>query len=137
MSEIIFSNEGIENLIQTALKEANELGHSWIGSEHILLAYYKNTIPYIQLRAKIMHLYGNGTPIIDKEKIFDIFRNRYLTFKERLTLELENAIKHSKADITTKEFVLNFLKDVTSTAYEVVSQIEKPIVNYVEVEVYG
>lgn len=41
MSEIIFPNKEIENLIQTALKEADELGHSWIGSEHILLAYFE------------------------------------------------------------------------------------------------
>ena len=132
MNEIKYPNIEIENLIQNALKEANELGHSWIGSEHVLLAFYKNTMPYVQLRAKIMHLYGNGTPILDKEKVFDVFRNRYLTFEERLTLNLEVAIKYSRADITTKEFVHNFLKDINFTAYEVVTSIEKPIVNYFE-----
>ena len=41
MSEIIFPNKEIEIFIQPALKEANELGHSWIGSEHILLTYFE------------------------------------------------------------------------------------------------
>ena len=132
MNEIKYPNKEIENLVQNALKEANELGHSWIGSEHVLLAFYKNTMPYVQLRAKIMYLYGNGTPI-GGETIFDVFRQRNLTFKERLTLELENAIKDSNSEITPKEFVHNFLKDVNSTAYEVVINIENPVIDYFKI----
>lgn len=136
MNVIKFPNVRIEQLISNALLEANALGHTWIGSEHVLLAYYSATdayTAYTQIQKRIKQLYGNGTPLGDTVEVYDMSQQRKLTFEERITDELERAINCSDTNITDKEFIHNFLKDVTSTAYEVVINIENPVIDYFKI----
>lgn len=84
-----FTKKSVE-IINGAIELASQLGHTYVGSEHILLSIandgsttaaeilIENGIAYDELREEIIHLVGQGTPSILNQRFFTTAAKRIL-----------------------------------------------------------
>ncbi len=88
-------------IIEGAVELASELGHTYVGSEHILLSMtndgstgaaeilIENGVAYDELRAEIIQLVGQGTPSILNQRFFTTATKRILEVSYSIAMSLK------------------------------------------------
>lgn len=116
-------------IIEEAVRQASELGHTYIGSEHILLAMSRdasskasdilteNGASYDDIRRAIIDLVGQGAP--------SILNQRYFTTASRKILETacSIALKDKKKQAAPEHILAAIMKESSCSACAVIRKI--------------
>ena len=117
-------------IINGAVEEASELGHTYVGSEHILLSItndgstsaaeilIENGIAYDELRREIILLVGQGTP--------SILSQRYLTTAAKRILEhsYSFAVSDGKEQASTEHILAAIIQESSCSACTVIKKLD-------------
>ncbi|MDE6425153.1 MAG: ATP-dependent Clp protease ATP-binding subunit [Ruminococcus sp.] len=115
-------------IIENAVNIASELGHTYIGSEHILLSMaadstttaaeilIENGISYNDLRREVIHLVGQGTP--------SILNQRYFTTATKKILELsyDIAVTDKKRQATPEHILAAIIRESSCSACTIIKK---------------
>ena len=116
-------------IIENAVNIASELGHTYIGSEHILLSItadgttsaaeilIENGVSYDDLRREIIHLVGQGTP--------SILNQRYFTTATKKILESSYniALTDKKRQATPEHILSAIIRESSCSACTIIKKI--------------
>lgn len=116
-------------IIENAVNIASELGHTYIGSEHILLSVtadgttsaaeilIENGVSYDDLRREIIHLVGQGTP--------SILNQRYFTTATKKILESSYniALTDKKRQATPEHILSAIIRESSCSACTIIKKI--------------
>lgn len=116
-------------IIEGAVETASEMGHTYVGSEHILLAMTRdgtsvaaeilidNGVSYDDLRRVIVDLVGLGTP--------SILSHRYFTTATKRILENSYAIAQSdkKKQAAPEHILASIIKESSCSACTVIKKV--------------
>ncbi|MCM1506920.1 MAG: ATP-dependent Clp protease ATP-binding subunit [Ruminococcus flavefaciens] len=116
-------------IIENAVKIASELGHTYIGTEHILLSItadgttsaaeilMENGVTYDDLRREIVHVVGQGTP--------SILNQRYFTsaIKRILEASYEISVTDKKRQATPEHILTAVIRESTCCACKAIKKI--------------
>lgn len=115
-------------IIENAVNIASELGHTYIGSEHILLSItadgttgaseilIENGVAYDDLRREIIHLVGQGTP--------SILNQRYFTTATKKILEASYgiALTDKKRQATPEHILAAIIRESSCSACTIIKK---------------
>lgn len=115
-------------IIENAVSIASELGHTYIGSEHILLSItadgttgaaeilIENGVTYDDLRREIIHLVGQGTP--------SILNQRYFTTATKKILESSYsiALTDKKRQATPEHILAAIIRESSCSACTIIKK---------------
>ncbi|MDE6502153.1 MAG: ATP-dependent Clp protease ATP-binding subunit [Ruminococcus sp.] len=116
-------------IIENAVNIASELGHTYIGSEHILLSItadgttgaseilIENGVAYDDLRREVIHLVGQGTP--------SILNQRYFTTATKKILETSYniALTDKKRQATPEHILAAIIRESSCSACTIIKKI--------------
>ena len=116
-------------IIENAVNIASELGHTYVGSEHILLSVtadgttsaaeilIENGVTYDDLRREIIHLVGQGTP--------SILNQRYFTTATKKILESSYsiAVTDKKRQATPEHILAAVIRESSCSACTIIKKI--------------
>lgn len=122
-------NKKSVKIIEEAVRQASELGHTYIGSEHILLAMSmdatskasdiltENGASYDDIRRAIIDLVGQGSP--------SILNQRYFTTASRKILETacSIALRDKKKQASPEHILAAIMKESSCSACTVIRKI--------------
>lgn len=115
-------------IIENAVNIASELGHTYIGSEHILLSItadgttgaseilIENGVTYDDLRREVIHLVGQGTP--------SILNQRYFTTATKKILEASYsiALTDKKRQATPEHILAAIIRESSCSACTIIKK---------------
>ena len=116
-------------LIEGAVSEAQELGHTYVGSEHLLLSIcadgttaaaeilISNGVAYDELRAGIVEMVGQGAPTV--------LNKRYFTTAAKRIMELAwgIAIKDKKKQAAPEHLLAAMIRESSCSASAAIKRI--------------
>ncbi len=116
-------------IINGAIGAASELGHTYVGSEHLLLSVsgdgttnaseilIENGVSYDELRREIIQLVGQGSP--------SILNQRYLTSSAKKILEnsYEIAVSDNKRQASAEHILAGIINEPSCSACTIIKKV--------------
>lgn len=116
-------------IIENAISIASEFGHTYIGSEHILLSItadgttgaaeilIENGVTYDDLKREIIHLVGRGTPSILNQRYFTV------TTKKVLESSYNIALTDKKRQATPEHILSAIIRESSCSACTIIKKL--------------
>ena len=120
-------------IIENAIKIASEMGHTYVGSEHILLSIVEdgstkaadilveNGAGYDEIKAGMIDLVGTGSPTL--------LNQRYMTTALRRILEISChiAVTDKKKQSAPEHILTALMKESSCSAYTIIKKVKADI----------
>ena len=120
-------------IIENAIKTASEMGHTYVGSEHILLSIVEdgstkaadilveNGAGYDEIKAGMIDLVGTGSPTL--------LNQRYMTTALRRILEISChiAVTDKKKQSAPEHILTALMKESSCSAYTIIKKVKADI----------
>ena len=132
-----FNKKALE-IINGAIAAASELGHTYVGSEHLLLSIsgegtteaaemlIESGIMFDELKKEIISMVGRGTPSILNQRFFTTATKRILE------AAYSAAVKTGKKQASAEHILAALLKETACTAFTIMQKLRVDIIRICE-----
>ena len=125
-------------IIDSAIGYASELGHTYVGSEHLLLSIagegtteaaemlVESGVTFDELKGEIIKMVGRGTPSILNQRFFTTATKRILE------LAYSSAVASGRKQAATEHILASIIRETSCTACTIMKDLDVDMINICE-----